>query len=94
MVGEREGEIKAQLTDSGVQRWEVGCIRKSELMEEKMASGYQNKSLEEVLGGGSVLGESSSASASEEEATASGELLSSSMIATESGGLDWVELKK
>ena len=90
------------LDESGAQKWVIGCVRDKGLKKESGEELGSFKSLNEYLmgvGGGSVLGESTSsatpsaliASTASESAIAK---LFDVVVATDSAGVEWVELKK
>ncbi|MBI2465286.1 ABC transporter permease [Candidatus Shapirobacteria bacterium] len=90
------------LDDSGAQRWVIGCVRDNGLKEEDGEELTSFKTLNEYLvgvGGGSVLGESTSSASPSAMAAASASdsavaKLFDVVVATDSAGVEWVELKK
>lgn len=90
------------LDDSGRQKWVIGCVRDRGLKDEDGEELSSFKTLNEYLlgfGGGSVLGESTTsaspsaviASTASDSAVAK---LFDVVVATDSAGVEWVELKK
>ena len=96
-----EGKAIPKLMKEGQQEWVVGCFKKDGLVIEKNNGNYQFKNLDRYLVG-EVLGEAiqsaqlataSATMVAAVEATQSADLFDT-VIATDSAGIEWVELKK
>lgn len=83
-----------KLMKEGQQEWVIGCFKKENLVIEENKDGIYNfKDLDNYLLG-EVLGEATaSADLATEEATAAADLFET-VVATDSAGIEWVELKK
>jgi len=77
------------------QKWIIGCLKKDDLViDESSMAEFEAETLREyILGIGEVLGESDTASAAA-EASPAAELFVETEVATDSSGVEWVELKK
>ncbi|MDD2483286.1 MAG: FtsX-like permease family protein, partial [Candidatus Shapirobacteria bacterium] len=94
MVDEK-GTAVPKLTKDGQQEWTIGCFKKENVVIEKNKDGiYNQKTLDQYLQG-DVLGEATASATltATEEATVSADLFET-VTATDSAGVEWVELKK
>jgi len=91
MIGE-EGLAVPKLTKNGEQEWVIGCFKNEEIITEE--GNYEKSNLDEYLEG-DVLGIATESAelVTTEEATPSANLFET-VTATDSAGIEWVELKK
>lgn len=98
-VSDEEGNLKVKLGDNSYQQWAVGCIQNQEILFGGNITGFD--SLDNYLNGeeekiidGRVLGEATASA----EATSSADKpvadLFETVVATDSAGVEWVELKR
>ncbi|HPJ17294.1 MAG TPA: ABC transporter permease [Candidatus Woesebacteria bacterium] len=92
----KNGDDFYPIVEDNIQKWAIGCVKATEvkLIAEDLS---QYQSLDDYLNGeaelmGEVLGETTEASAAA-EATPAAELFET-VVATDSSGVEWIELKK
>lgn len=87
------GKAMPKLTKSGDQEWTIGCFTKENIIIEDNKDGrYNFENLDKYLQG-DILGEATESAVLAAEATASADLFET-VVATDSAGIEWVELKK